>query len=125
VLCAEDREVESKAGKITIARTYFNVYQRTAFLQEKKKVRSSFVILIISVQRDGSQTKIVVHIDASGSADPIPFGINASPFVVVRVQPMAGELSRCTVTSSDPNDESEEDIVQTARVPSRIVQTSM
>jgi hypothetical protein len=38
---------------------------------------------------------------------------------------MAGELSRYTVTSSDPNDEGEEDIVQTARVPSRIVQTSM
>jgi hypothetical protein len=38
---------------------------------------------------------------------------------------MAGELSRYTVTSSDANDEGEEDIVQTARVPSRIVQTSM
>jgi hypothetical protein len=72
-----------------------------------------------------SQTKIVVHIDALGSADPIPFGMNAPPFVVVRVQPMAGELSRYTVTSSDPEDEGEEDIVQTGRVPFRIVQTSM
>lgn len=60
-----------------------------------------------------------------GSADPIPFGINGPPFVRVRVQPIAGELSRYIVTSSDPNDESEEDIVQTARVPARIVQTSM
>jgi hypothetical protein len=51
--------------------------------------------------------------------------MEAPPFVVVRVQPMAGELSRYTVTSSDPNDEGEEDIVQTGRVPSRIVQTSM
>lgn len=39
VLCADEQEVESKAGRVTIARTYFNVYQRTAFLQEPKKVR--------------------------------------------------------------------------------------
>lgn len=38
VLCADEQEVESKAGRVTIARTYFNVYQRTAFLQEPKKV---------------------------------------------------------------------------------------
>lgn len=37
---------------------------------------------------------------------------------------MAGEVSRYTVTSNDPNEEPEEDIVQSARVPSRIVQTS-
>ena len=46
------------------------------------------------------------------------------PFVIIRVQPLAGDLSRYSVTSSDPHDEGEEDIVQTARVPSRIVQTS-
>ena len=68
--------------------------------------------------------KIVVHIDYLGSADPIPFGVGGPPFVRVRVQPMAGELSRYTVTSNDPNDESEEDIVQTGRIPARIVQTS-
>ena len=66
----------------------------------------------------------MVHIDALGSADPIPFGIGGPPYVVIRVQPIPGELSRFTVTSSDVNDESEEDIVQTARVPARIVQTS-
>lgn len=38
---------------------------------------------------------------------------------------MAGGLCRYTVDSSDANDEGEEDIVQTSRVPSRIVQTSM
>ena len=38
VLCADDQEVESRSGRTTIARTYFNVYQRTAFLQEAKKV---------------------------------------------------------------------------------------
>ncbi|KAL0949366.1 hypothetical protein HGRIS_009435 [Hohenbuehelia grisea] len=105
VLCAEEREVESHGGRITMARTYFNVYQRTAFLQEKQK------------------TKVVVHIDPLGYADPIPFGIGGPPHVVIRIQPMAGELSRYTVTSNDPRDESEEDIVQTARVPSRIIQT--
>jgi hypothetical protein len=40
VLCSEEEEVECRAGKTTIARTYFNVYQRTAFLQEQKKVLS-------------------------------------------------------------------------------------
>ncbi|KAG1752636.1 uncharacterized protein EDB91DRAFT_1103601 [Suillus paluster] len=105
VLCADEREVESRGGKVSMARTYFNVYQRTAFLQEPKK------------------TKIVMHIDTLGTADPIPFGMDGPPYVVVRIQPMAGEISRYTVTSSDPTDESEEDIVQTARIPGRIVQT--
>ncbi|KAH7931234.1 hypothetical protein BV22DRAFT_1115616 [Leucogyrophana mollusca] len=105
VLCADEREVESRGSRTTFARTYFNVYQRTAFLQESKK------------------TKIVLHIDPQGTADPIPFGMNGPPFVVVRVQPMAGEISRYTVTSSDPHDEPEEDIVQTARIPGRIIQT--
>ena len=66
----------------------------------------------------------MLHIDPTGAADPLPFGIRAPPFVVVRVQPMAGELSRYTVSSNDPNDEPEEDIVQTGRIPDRIVQTS-
>jgi hypothetical protein len=38
VLCSEDQEVESRHGKTTVAKTFFNVYQRTAFLQEQKKV---------------------------------------------------------------------------------------
>ncbi|KAI0082531.1 hypothetical protein K474DRAFT_1655326 [Panus rudis PR-1116 ss-1] len=104
-LYAEEREVESRGGKVTFAKTYFNVYQRTAFLKEAKK------------------TKVVLHVDPTGAADPIPFGIRGPPLVVVRVQPMAGELSRYTVTSVDPNDEDEEDIVQTARIPERIVHT--
>ena len=66
----------------------------------------------------------MLNIDPTGAADPLPFGIRAPPFVVVRVQPMAGELSRYTVSSNDPNDEPEEDIVQTGRIPDRIVQTS-
>ncbi|KAH7887610.1 hypothetical protein F5I97DRAFT_1861578 [Phlebopus sp. FC_14] len=105
VLCADEREVEVRGGRMTLARTFFNVYQRTAFLQESKK------------------TKIVMHIDPLGTADPIPFGMGGPPYVVVRVQPMAGEISRYAVTSSDPNDEPEEDIVQTSRIPGRIVHT--
>lgn len=43
VLCSEDQEVESRGGRTTIARTYFNVYQRTAFLQEQKKVCHRYI----------------------------------------------------------------------------------
>ncbi|KAJ7228502.1 RhoGEF domain-containing protein [Mycena pura] len=105
ILRSEDMEVESKGGRVTIARTYYNVYQRTAFLQELKK------------------TKIVVHIDALGSADKIPFGVGGPPFGVIRLQPLAGGVCRYKVTSSDPSDPGEEDIVQTSRVPARIVLT--
>ncbi|KAF8842701.1 hypothetical protein BDN67DRAFT_898801 [Paxillus ammoniavirescens] len=105
VLCADEKEVEVRGGRTTIARTYFNVYQRTAFLQESKK------------------TKIVVHFDPQGTADPLPFGMGGPPYVVIRVHPMAGEISRYSVSSSDPNDEPEEEIVQTSRIPGRIVQT--
>ncbi|KAF7355459.1 DH domain-containing protein [Mycena sanguinolenta] len=105
VLRAKEMEVESKAGRLTIARTYYNVYQRTAFLQEPKK------------------TKIVVHIDALGSADKIPFGVGAPPFAIIRLQPLAGGVCRYKVSSSDSSDPGEEDIVQTTRVPSRIVLT--
>lgn len=38
ILRSDDTEVESRSGKVTVARTYYNVYQRTAFLQEIKKV---------------------------------------------------------------------------------------
>jgi protein ECT2 len=124
VLCADEREVESRGGKVTTARTYFNVYQRTDFLLETKKVCSTSVPPVIYLRGCHVQTKIVMHIDSLGTADPIPFGMNGPPYVVVRVQPMAGEISRYTVTSSDPPDEPEEDIVQTSRIPGRIVQTS-
>ncbi|KAJ7590868.1 hypothetical protein C8J56DRAFT_934088 [Mycena floridula] len=105
VLRSDDVEVESKSDRVTTARTYYNVYQRTAFLQENKK------------------TKVVVHIDALGCADKIPFGMESAPFVVIRLQPLAGGVCRYKVTSSDPSDTGEEDIVQTARVPSRIILT--
>ncbi|VDB90118.1 unnamed protein product [Peniophora sp. CBMAI 1063] len=103
---AEEREVEARAGRVTIARTYFHVYQRTSFLREDKK------------------TKVVVQIDPFGNADPLPFGARGPPYVVIRVQPIEGELSRYRVLSSDPHDDhDEEDIVQTGRVPDRVIQT--
>ncbi|KAG5716704.1 Rho guanine nucleotide exchange factor gef2 [Termitomyces sp. T112] len=104
VLRGDEQEVESKVGKVTIARTYFNVYQRTAFLQETKK------------------TKTVVHIDPLGSSDALPLGLGVAPFASIRIQPLAGQLCRYTVRSS-MDDDTEEDIVQTERVPSRIVDT--
>jgi protein ECT2 len=43
VLSGEETEVESRGGRVTLARTYFNVYQRKAFLQESKKVSLHWV----------------------------------------------------------------------------------
>jgi hypothetical protein len=37
VLSGEETEVESRGGRVTLARTYYNIYQRTTFLQESKK----------------------------------------------------------------------------------------
>jgi len=121
-LRSEDREVESRGGRTTYARTYFNVYQRTAFLQDPRKVIVISYQLALLIQL--LQTKVVVHIDELGTSDPIPFGVNGPPLVSIRVQPIAGALCRYKVTSSDPNDENEEDIVQTGRVSDRVVHTS-
>ncbi|KAL5487604.1 hypothetical protein ACEPAI_5712 [Sanghuangporus weigelae] len=104
-LRADEQEVELRAGRVTVARTYFNVYQRTMFLKEPKK------------------TKVVLHIDSLGNADPLPIGIDGPPYVVIQVQPMAGELCRYVVHSCDPSDDADDDIVQSSRVPSRVIQT--
>ena len=66
----------------------------------------------------------MVHIDELGTSDPLPFGIDGPPFVSIRVQPIPGALARFKVTSSDPNDENEEDIVQIGRVSDRVIHTS-
>lgn len=70
------------------------------------------------------KTKVVLHIDSLGNADPLPFGLDAPPYVVVRVQPLPGELCRYTVLSDDAADEPEEDVVQSQCIPERIVHTS-
>ncbi|KAL1747651.1 hypothetical protein HDZ31DRAFT_60984 [Schizophyllum fasciatum] len=106
VLCSEAKEVEARGGRSVVAQTYYNVYQRKAFLQESKK------------------TKAVVHVDASGSADNIPFGVGGPPFVCIRLQPMAGDLCRIRITSSSEDTDGEEDeVLQANRVSSRVVQT--
>ena len=39
ILCAEEREVETRGDRVTTAKTYFNLFQRTAYLKEQAKVR--------------------------------------------------------------------------------------
>lgn len=68
--------------------------------------------------------KAVVHIDPSGAADPIPFGNPGAPFVIVRLQPIPGEVSRWSVRSNDPDDQGDEDIVENAKIHERIIATS-
>lgn len=120
-LCADEREVESRGGKATIARTYFNVYQRTSFLQEQKKVRTSSHLPDTSLMLL-NQTKIVLHIDTLGDADPLR--LLSPPHVIVRVQPLSGAKCRYTVLSSDLDDEPEEEEIPIDLVPVRVVYTS-
>ncbi|KAH7098762.1 hypothetical protein BKA62DRAFT_711749 [Auriculariales sp. MPI-PUGE-AT-0066] len=106
VLQSPDFEVESRGGRVTTARAYYNVYQRKTYLGEQKK------------------SKVILHIDQSGEADPVPFGMNGDgPFVVIRVQPLDGEVSRYRVTTGTDEEEPEEVIVSTSDVPERVVQT--
>ncbi|GJE84556.1 RhoGEF domain-containing protein [Phanerochaete sordida] len=105
ILKDAEREVENRAGRVTTATTYFNLFQRTAYLREKAKM------------------KAVVHVDTSGFADPIPFGDPGAPFVIMRLHPLAGEVSRWSVQCSDPDDQGEEDIVENAKVHQRIIAT--
>lgn len=67
---------------------------------------------------------MVLHIDSLGDADPIPISMDAPPYVVIRVQPLSGQSCRYSVISSDPEDEPEEEDVQMALVPSKVIQTS-
>ncbi|KZP00238.1 hypothetical protein CALVIDRAFT_533882 [Calocera viscosa TUFC12733] len=101
-----EREIETVRSNTTFARTYFNVYQRTAYLGEPKK------------------GKIVLHIDPKETqADDLPFGVDSGPYVIVRVQPMEGSLSRWRISTRDPGEPEEEDIIETAEVPERLLQT--
>jgi hypothetical protein len=47
VLRSEMMEVEAKRGKTVCAKAYYNVYQRTAFLQEVKKVSCNLTNALI------------------------------------------------------------------------------
>ncbi|KAH6915122.1 hypothetical protein BKA70DRAFT_566736 [Coprinopsis sp. MPI-PUGE-AT-0042] len=105
VLCSEDQQVEHKGNRTTYARTYYNVYTRTSFLQEPKK------------------TKVVVHIDPLGSADPIPFGMGCSPILRIRVQPMAGSVCRLVAQSFDPEEPGDDDVIRSDKVDKWIIDT--
>jgi hypothetical protein len=51
VIRAEDQEVESRGGRMTVASTFYNVYQRTDFMKERRKVVSttnSFCDLVLT-----------------------------------------------------------------------------
>lgn len=97
---------EPQGAKVTRARVYYNIYERANFLNASKK------------------TKVVLHIDDRGDADPIPFGLGGGPpLVVIRVQPVPGESCHWTVTSSDLDDPGEETCVETSCVATRIRHT--
>ena len=40
VIRSEDQEVDSRGGRMTVASTFYNVYQRTDFMKERRKVVS-------------------------------------------------------------------------------------
>lgn len=113
-----DVEVESRQGRTTLARTYFNVYQRKAFLAGLASPAPP-------------QPKVVLHVDQSGTADPIPIGARGGPFVVIRVQPIDTDRCRFTVSTRRPRldrespdeDEEEEETVSTVTLPEKVVQT--
>jgi len=109
VLQGADAEVENRnqGRKQTVARAYYNVYQRRAYLGEQKK------------------SKVILHVDQSGTADPVPFGVDEDgPFVVIRVQPLEGDVTRYTVMSDSEDDVPVEDIIHTSAIPDRVLQTS-
>lgn len=54
VLCAEEREVETRGAKVTMATTYFNIYSRTAFLREPRKVSELYSKLYWTKKRSHS-----------------------------------------------------------------------
>ncbi len=64
-----------------------------------------------------------MHVDRTGAADPVEFGLKG-PFVVVRIQPLDGGLSRFAVSSAFQVDDGEEDIVLTGSVAERVVNIS-
>ena len=70
-----------------------------------------------------------MQIDVAGDADDLPFGINGPPYVVARVELLEGELARYSVRSNtliSPETEEpnfEEEIIQSARVPERIIRS--
>ena len=72
VLCSDEQEVECRSGRTTLARTYYNVYQRTAFLQEPKKVGQTRN-LILRYSNEGSRAKSLYTSTATGMHPQIQY----------------------------------------------------
>ena len=109
VLQGAEAEVENRdqGRQWTVARTYYNVYQRWAYLGEQKK------------------SKVILHIDQRDTADSVPFNVDGdSPFVVIRVQPLEGEIARYAVMSYPEDDAPVEEIIYTSAILDRVLQTS-
>ena len=67
----------------------------------------------------------MLHIDSLGTADDIPFGVGSSPpYIVIRVQPLAGDVCSYSVASTDPSDPGDRNVVRTGALPSVVVRTS-
>ena len=121
VLKSENKELELRGGRATYATAYYNLYQRTPYLGEPKKVSALPTDLRPLTTL---QPKVVVHVDSSNEADRIPFGIVGGPFVIIRLQPMPGGLCRYNVTCNSLDEDEEEHILHFEAVPARILQTS-
>lgn len=69
VLRSEMMEVEAKRGKTVCAKAYYNVYQRTAFLQEAKKVSRKYNNVLVCCSQYSRQkwlytlTRLVLRIE--------------------------------------------------------------
>jgi hypothetical protein len=55
ILCSSDKEVEARNGRVSLARTYFNIYRRTAYLSEPVKVGRHILLLSTDPECDISQ----------------------------------------------------------------------
>lgn len=83
------------------ARAFWNVWGRESWEGEGGKVSlpagnasSGRVRGLTSRAFFLSQAKIVVQVDESGGARPLLFGDGCAPHVVVRVQPLVGNMCR-------------------------------
>ncbi len=79
VLQSEDQEVECRAGKTTFARAYFNVYQRTAFLQEQKKV-NNYVAHLLTVLKPSAVVEDRRSCRSLGFCRPYPVWYRGTSF---------------------------------------------
>lgn len=94
----------SEKGSTTLVNVFWNEWQKDVWLQDAKK------------------GKVLVHLDEEGVSLPLEFG-NDGPIVIIRLQPLAGDLCKLHASSRDPDEISKDmEILRTDEVISRIVQ---